>query len=133
MLLRVGCEIVWIRSKFAETSAYQCGIATPLIECFFIIFCRNAEASCVSQILTAQAVAAAMGKGRAAACGVDTWASCHLQNSERDVQRTLKTQIQARYPSVICYQQWMQSSLDFTGVMAAVHCHKRPLAHDGGL
>jgi len=92
VLLRVGCEIVWIRSKFAETSAYQCGIATPLIEWFFIIFGRNAEASCVSQILTAQAVAADMGKGRAAACGVDTWASCHLQNSERDVQRTLKKQ-----------------------------------------
>ena len=67
--------------------------APHFVESLFMFFCYgNAEASCVSQILTAQAVAADMGEGRAASCGVDTWASCHLRNSERDVQRTLKKQ-----------------------------------------
>lgn len=46
----------------------------------------------MSQILTAQAVAADMGVGQAAQTGVRDWASCHVHNSERDVQRTLKKQ-----------------------------------------
>jgi len=51
-----------------------------------------AEASCASQILTARAVAEDMGEVQAARKGVKSWASCHLQNSERDVQRTMKNQ-----------------------------------------
>ena len=51
-----------------------------------------AEASSVSQILTAQAVAADMGEGRSASCGVDKWASCNLRHSERDAQQTMKKQ-----------------------------------------
>ena len=50
------------------------------------------EASCVSQILTAQAVAEDMGESRAASSGVQKWASCNLTNSERDVQQTMQVQ-----------------------------------------
>lgn len=53
---------------------------------------RCAEASCSSQILTAQAVADDMGVGVAARTGVQLWADCHLHNSERDVHRTMKKQ-----------------------------------------
>ena len=53
---------------------------------------RLAEASCVNQILTARAVASDMGKKRAGETGVSQWASCHLNNSERDVHRTVKKQ-----------------------------------------
>ena len=50
------------------------------------------EASCVSQILTAQAVAEDMGESRAASSGVQKWASCSLTNSERDAQQTIQEQ-----------------------------------------
>ena len=50
------------------------------------------EASCVSQILTAKAVAADMGESRAVECGVHKWASCGLRNSERDVHSVVKRQ-----------------------------------------
>ncbi|CAK9027521.1 unnamed protein product [Durusdinium trenchii] len=49
-------------------------------------------ASCVSQILTAEAVAHDMGECRAADVGVRQWAKCHVKNSERDVHRTMKKQ-----------------------------------------
>lgn len=51
-----------------------------------------AEASCVSQILTAQAVASDMGESRAASSGVNSWATCHLRNSERDAHKVMKRQ-----------------------------------------
>ena len=51
-----------------------------------------AEASCASQILTARAVSADMGEGRAVQTGVSDWASCNLANSERDTQQTMKRQ-----------------------------------------
>lgn len=53
---------------------------------------RFAEASCVSQIKTAAAVAHDMGEERAISTGVQLWAKCGLQNSERDVHRVLKKQ-----------------------------------------
>lgn len=52
----------------------------------------NAEASCAAQILTARAVADDMGEGLASRKGIGQWASCHLQNSERDVNQILKRQ-----------------------------------------
>ena len=54
--------------------------------------CLNSEASCVSQILTAEAVSSDMGHSKAAKTGVLRWAKCSLRNSERDVHRTIKKQ-----------------------------------------
>lgn len=51
-----------------------------------------AKASCVSQILTADAVMHDMGERRAAETGVRTWAKCNLKHSERDAHRTMKKQ-----------------------------------------
>ena len=51
-----------------------------------------AEASCSSQIYTAQAVAQDMGTQKAVETGVQSWASCHPSNSERDVHRVIKKQ-----------------------------------------
>lgn len=50
------------------------------------------EASCVSQILTAAAVAEDIGQEGAARIGVRPWAKCSLGNSERDVQRVVAKQ-----------------------------------------
>lgn len=52
----------------------------------------HAEASCRSQIVTAQAVELDMGKETATVKGVSRWAKCSLQNSERDVSSTIKKQ-----------------------------------------
>ena len=52
----------------------------------------TSEASCSSQILTAQAVAHDMGETVAVSSGVDRWARCGTNNSERDVHRVLKHQ-----------------------------------------
>ena len=51
-----------------------------------------AKASCVSQILTADAVMHDMGERRAVETGVRTWAKCNLKHSERDAHRTMKKQ-----------------------------------------
>ena len=51
-----------------------------------------AKASCVSQILTAKAVAEDLGSERAARSCVKSWAKCGLTNSERDFQQTIKRQ-----------------------------------------
>lgn len=74
----------------------------------------------MSQVLTARAVAMDMGDSRAASTGVDRWASCHIRNSERDVQRTIgkqKTKLDIDVKTVCCNgidipwispQQWLQ-------------------------
>ena len=67
--------------------------------------CGVAEASCKSQILTAQAVAADMGQQRAAQTGVAKWASIHVGNSERDAHRTMKkqkTKLDIKIESIRC-------------------------------
>jgi hypothetical protein len=67
--------------------------------------CGAAEASCKSQILTAQAVAADMGQQRAAQTGVAKWASIHVGNSERDAHRTMKkqkTKLDIKIESIRC-------------------------------
>ena len=67
--------------------------------------CGAAEASCKSQILTAQAVAADMGQQRAAQTGVAKWASIHVGNSERDAHRTMKkqkTKLDIKIESIQC-------------------------------
>lgn len=51
-----------------------------------------AKASCVSQILTAEAIADDVGMDRSLAIGVQSWAKCHKSNSERDVHRVIKKQ-----------------------------------------
>ena len=51
-----------------------------------------AEASCKSQILTAQAMSQDIGEIAAAEVGLDRWARCQLNNSERDVQRVVEQQ-----------------------------------------
>ena len=64
------------------------------VESFYVrVVCQTlAEASCVSQILTAAAVAEDLGLQRAARTGVQQWAKCKLNHSERDVHITLKRQ-----------------------------------------
>ena len=51
-----------------------------------------AEASCVSQILTARAVASELGAAKSKQSGVSKWARINVGNSERDVQRVAKKQ-----------------------------------------
>ena len=51
-----------------------------------------AEASCKSQVETARAVVADVGKERSSKCGIDLWAACALQNRERDTHRVIKRQ-----------------------------------------
>lgn len=58
----------------------------------FLWWLRFAKASCVSQILTAQAVASDMGGELAATTGVRSWAACNVKNSERDAHRTIEKQ-----------------------------------------
>lgn len=63
------------------------------------------EASCVSQVLTAQAVASDMGQGIAMECGVQSWASCSMRNSERDTHRTIgkqSTRLEIPLSSIDC-------------------------------
>lgn len=54
--------------------------------------CRRAEATCRSQILTAQAVEEDIGKAAAAQCGISEWGSASLHHSEAHVQRVTAKQ-----------------------------------------
>ena len=52
-----------------------------------------AEASCVSQILTARAVVEELGQACSKQGGVGKWARIHVGNSERDVHKVVKKQV----------------------------------------
>ena len=52
----------------------------------------HSEASCKSQILTAEAVVSDMDLHQAAKKGILKWSKCSLTNTERDAQRTMKQQ-----------------------------------------
>lgn len=54
--------------------------------------CRRAEATCRSQILTAQAVEEDIGTAAAAQCGISEWGSASLHHSEAHVQRVTAKQ-----------------------------------------
>ena len=67
--------------------------------------CDATEASCKSQILTAQAVVADFGKVAASKSGVNAWASINVRNSERDAHRTMKkqkTKLDVKIETVSC-------------------------------
>lgn len=51
-----------------------------------------AEATCSSQILTAQAVTVDVGEQQAARSGITLWSNCTVGNSERDVHRVIGKQ-----------------------------------------
>ena len=51
------------------------------------------EATCKSQILTAQAVAEDVGEVAASQVGISLWSNCSLSHSERDAQRVMERQM----------------------------------------
>ena len=91
--------------KFESATCWS--FLEALANCFLTIYCMVlfAKASCVSQILTAQAVADDMGTARAVETGVQSWASCHPSNSERDCQIVMKrqkTKLNIPIESILC-------------------------------
>ena len=52
----------------------------------------RAEATCVSQILTAQAVQEDIGEVQSSRCGIDEWSRCTVSHSERDVHQVISKQ-----------------------------------------
>lgn len=67
-------------------------IYTLLHLLLLLLLGTRAEATCTSQIRTAQAFSEDLGEEKAVEKGVSMWAKCREENSERDVHRVIKKQ-----------------------------------------